>query len=190
VKHPPRVAIPVLMAIFFMLTYLLSCTSTMVKASEQTEQEKLTQLVQAVLSRLDSPLPAVTIAAFKLSHRDFDIAGYLAVVGAESTFGRNTDKNNPGSIKWVNDSNYVWHALATSVSPKGYCRYKSLYDGQRATIRCFYDLGYNDVLKSGDVRRFTLKWFGDKEGADKYTSDVRWFRKKVVSIAAGLGERW
>jgi len=144
--------------------------------------------VKGILADHGSPLPWWTICAFKDTHPAFDIAGYLAVMWAESSLGKTCDyKNNPGSIKGGSVGT-VWRDLRIGVSPAGYNVYRSIYDGQRAAIRLIYDCGYNADLAAEDWWGFANRYYGrGVPGISGYVANLRAAHDLIVKEAREYG---
>ena len=147
--------------------------------------------VKGILADHGSPLPWWTICAFKDTHPAFDIAGYLAVMWAESSLGKTCDyKNNPGSIKGGSVGT-VWRDLRIGVSPAGYNVYRSIYDGQRAAIRLIYDCGYNAMLAAEDWWGFANRYYGaGVPGISRYVANLKAAHDIIVQEAAEWGVVW
>jgi hypothetical protein len=147
--------------------------------------------VKGILADHGSPLPWWTICAFKDTHPAFDIAGYLAVMWAESSLGKTCDyKNNPGSIKGGSVGT-VWRDLRIGVSPAGYNVYRSIYDGQRAAIRLIYDCGYNADLAAEDWWGFANRYYGrGVPGISRYVANLEAAHTMIVKEAREYGTLW
>lgn len=150
-----------------------------------------TAAIRGILAEGRSPLPWWTISAFAASHPDFDIAGYLAVVWAESSLGRGCDyKCNPGSIKGGSVGR-IWRDLRIGVSPAGYNVYCNMYEGQRAAIRLIYDAGYNAHLAAHDWWGFANRYYGRYvPGINGYVANLKAAHARVVKMAAAYGAVW
>ena len=160
--------------------------------------------VEGILSKYRSPLPPWTILAFKESHPDFDIAGYLTVMWCESSLGTTGGSfkyNNPGNIKWggyrAPDDPKVWLRW---MNGKWYCKgqgwygtYPSMYWGQRAAIRLIYDSAheYNTMLADHEWDAFAAVYDGSKvPGIAKYTANLEAAHALLVREAAKYGASW
>ena len=161
-----------------------------------------TTALRSILSEHRSPLPPWTIEAFAALHEDFDVAGYLAVMWAESslgTTGGSARHNNPGNIKFggwrAPDDPKVWLRW---MSGSWYCRgqgtygtYLSMYWGQRAAIRLIYDTGYNAQLAAHDWWGFANRYFGrNVPGISRYVANLRAAHGIIVRKAAAHGAVW
>ena len=146
--------------------------------------------VEGILAAHHSPLPAYTIVAFAEDHPDFDIAGYLSVMWAESSLGCAGRLNNPGSIKGGAVGS-VWRDLRVGANARGYNRYASIYDGQRAAIRLLYDRGYNTQLAAGDWWGFANRYYGrGVPGIGGYVANLKAAHGILVKEAAGYEALW
>jgi hypothetical protein len=162
--------------------------------------------VQKILARYQSPLPWVTPAAFKASHEDFDLGGYLTVAFCESdygTIGRSALFNNPGNIiarpkTWEPWRVWFTWQRGTFVSAgRLFGAYPDAYTGQRALIRLLYDHpnGYNQLLAEHRWVEFATKYWGprteDNAAAfDQYVRDLEAAHRRIVAEAARYGARW
>lgn len=146
--------------------------------------------VKGILEHHGSPLPWWIIVAFKDTHPQFDIAGYLAVMWAESSLGKTCDyKHNPGSIKGGSVGT-VWRDLRIGVSPAGYNVYASMYDGQRAAIRLIW-AHYNADLAAGDWRGFANRYYGvGVAGISRYVANLEAAHALIVKEAEEWGAVW
>ena len=161
-----------------------------------------TVAIQGILQEHHSPLPWWTVAAFKASHSDFDVAGYLAVMEAESSMGRTGGSArycNPGNIKFCGwrapDDPKVWlRWQCGSWYCKGqgyYGRYPTMYWGQRAAIRLIYDAGYNRQLAAHDWDGFSKRYYGTNvKGRSSYIADLRAAHNRIVQEARAYGVAW
>jgi hypothetical protein len=151
------------------------------------------EAIHHVLKELKSPLPGYTISAFKKNNPDFDIAGYLAVVGAESSYGRDMYAQrhfNVGSIKGGSVGK-IWRDLRIGTTPAGYNVYRNFYDGQRAAIRLIYDAGYNKQLRNHDWEGFANRYYGkDVPGKDQYIKNLKIHHDRIVKMAREKGAKW
>ena len=147
--------------------------------------------VRGILQEHGSPLPWWTIVAFKDTHPQFDIAGYLAVMWAESSLATTCDyKHNPGSIRGGSVGT-VWRDLRIGVSPAGYNVYKSIYDGQRAAIRLVWDCGYNAQLAAEDWWGFANRYYGaGVAGISRYVTNLEAAHGMIVKEAREWGVVW
>jgi hypothetical protein len=147
------------------------------------------EAVYGILAAHKSPLPAETILAFKASHPDFDIGGYLAVMWAESSLGTAGRLNNPGSIRGGTIGT-IWRDLRVGVTSRGYNRYGSAYDGQRAAIRLIYDRGYNSTLAAGDFAGFARRYYGSVPGRAAYVRTLIAAHRILMREAAAYSATW
>jgi len=73
-------------------------------AAAQWEKTPDARAIQAIYREAGSPLPWWTVAAFKYTHPDFDVAGYLAIIKMESslkTTGGSARYHNPGNMRFA-----------------------------------------------------------------------------------------
>lgn len=189
-----KYVLPLLAAAF------LTCTISGTAQAEVNPMDPDKLAVEGILSKYRSPLPEWTILAFKQSHPDFDIAGYLTVMFCESslgTTGGSRKYNNPGNIKYVKGSDKIWQTLASGTwwcpGQGRYNRYPDMYTGQRAAIRLIYDskYGYNAKLAAHDWVGFGAIYYGQNvPGLAKYVSNLKAAHKLLVKEAAKYGAVW
>lgn len=180
-----RLIIPLILAALIIAAFFVGP----VKATDPTGLDS--DAIRGILSDARSPLPWWTIVAFKDTHPQFDIAGYLAVMWAESSLGKTCDyKHNPGSIKGGSVGT-VWRDLRVGVSPAGYNIYRTIYDGQRAAIRLIYDCGYNAMLAAEDWWGFSNRYYGaGVPGISRYVANLRAAHALIVKEARNYGVQW
>jgi hypothetical protein len=148
------------------------------------------EAVYGILAKHKSPLPAETIVAFAESHPEFDIAGYLAVMWAESSLGKGCDyKCNPGSIRGGKVGS-LWRDARIGVSRAGYNVYPDIYTGQRAAIRLLWERGYNELLAADNWWGFANRYYGrGVPGIGRYVANLRAAHSIIVREAAQWGAR-
>lgn len=144
-------------------------------------------------STVGSPLSSVayTPVAFWRGHRDFDIAGWLAVVWAETNLARDgfaRRTHNIGCIRGGSPGR-LWRQLRVSATAGGYNVYPSYYVGQRAHIRLIYDLGYNSLLARHDWDTFALRYYGPGYPAS-YVRSLRVAHERINQMARARGLHW
>ena len=152
--------------------------------------------LERYLGSQDSPLPAYTIYWFWRAHPDFDIAGYLTVMAAESSLGTTGGSrryNNPGNLKPSQASN-PWQQLASGTwYSKGqgtYNRYPDMYTGQRAAILLIY-ARYNSALAGHNWSGFARRYYGEGvSGLGSYTSNLAVLHSRILRDAARYGLVW
>jgi hypothetical protein len=176
---------------FILALLLAACLVAFFVPPAQAWTDQDTVALRGILSAHRSPLPPWTVEAFAALHPDFDVAGFLAVMWAESSLGYACDyKQNPGSIKG-GPVGTVWRDLRTGVSPRGYNVYASIYDGQRAAIRLLYDRGYNAVLAAHDWWRFANRYYGaGVAGIGQYVANLKAAHAQLVKEAAQFEVTW
>ena len=157
--------------------------------------------VRGILAAYRSPLPWWTITAFKGSHEEFDIAGYLTVAFCESdygTIGKSKTFNNPGNII-ARPRTYepwrVWWTWQTGTfisAGRAFGVYSDPYTGQRALIRLLYDHpnGYNGLLHEHQWYAFASAYSGPGPGLDAYVADLVAAHARIVKQAAACGLAW
>jgi hypothetical protein len=146
------------------------------------------QAICAIYSAARSPLSPETVAAYKYLHPDFDVAGYLAIITAESGLGTSCDyKCNPGSLKA--SSGTPWGDLGIGRSPRGYAIYGSLYDGQRAAI-LLIATRYNAALSGHDWWSVGRFYGHGVPGYWQWLANVKAAHARYVRIGAGYGCSW
>lgn len=176
----------------FLAAALMTCTISGTAKAEVNTMDPDKLAVEGILSKYRSPLPEWTILAFKQSHEDFDIAGYLTVMWCESSLGTNCGiaTNNPGGIKG-GPVGTVWRDLRVGVGKRGFNLYANMYDGQRAAIRLIYDKGYNAQLAAHDWTGFGNRYYGKGvPGLARYIRNLKAAHKILVAEAAKYGAIW
>jgi len=139
-----------------------------------------------------SPLSSVayTPVCFWRGHRDFDIAGWLAVVWAETNLARDSFARNTRNIGCIRggSAERLWRQLRVGTH-NGYNVYLDWYTGQRAHIRLIYDLGYNDALRRHDWRAFAQRYYGSWY-PESYIRTLQTAHDRIVAMALARGLRW
>jgi hypothetical protein len=156
--------------------------------------------IQGICAAHHSPLPWWTLSAFLESHPDFDVASFLAIMQCESGMGVNCGvaTNNPGGIKFAGWARYdplgfadrpwlLWQSDVAHTSHGDFGIYATMYWGQRAAIRLWYDKGYNAL----DPAEAALRWYGaGVAGSGQYLSNFLTARGRFVKEAHEYGVVW
>lgn len=158
-----------------------------------------TAAIRAIYSMERSPMPWWTVAAFKYAHPDFDVAGFLAILKAESGLGVNCGiaSNNPAGIKfggWAasNPDLAVWHLWMNGYrcnSHGSFGTYSSLYWGQRSAVLLIYQ-HYNEDLATHDWYAVGRYHGRSVSGYGTWARNVRAAHDRYVSMAVSYGATW
>jgi hypothetical protein len=178
--------LPLLAVLIVVVAFLLFVAPALATAPYQDTPDY--RAISAIYSAERSPLSPETVAAYKYLHPEFDVAGFLAILKAESGLGTSCDyKHNPGSIKASSGS--PWGALVIGRSPRGYAIYQSLYDGQRAAI-LLIATRYNRALAAHDWWSVGRYYGHGIEGYWQWMANVRAAHARYVKVGLSLGCAW
>ncbi|MCL5736988.1 MAG: N-acetylmuramidase family protein [Actinobacteria bacterium] len=148
-----------------------------------------------ILAAHGSPLAdlSYTPVAYWRLHRDFDLAGWLAVVAAETSLARDSfaaRTRNIGCIKG-GQVGRPWRDWRVGVTAGGYSIFPDFYTGQRASIRLIMDAGYNDLLRSHQWQAFANRYYGaGVPGIGQYVRNLERFHAAFARDARVRGLAW
>ena len=153
---------------------------------------KTQEVLRDILADRDSPLASVadTPAAFWRGHRGFDIAGWLAVVWAETNLARDSFARRTNNIGCVRGGKVgrPWRDWRVATTASGFNVYESLYMGQRAHIRLI-DARYSGYLRRHQWDAFAAIYWGP-DYPSSYVDTLGTAHDKIVADAAERGLKW
>lgn len=148
--------------------------------------------LREVLAERNSPMDEVAHhpVYFWRSHPDFDIAGWMAVVWAETNLGRDSftrKTNNVGCIRG-GKLGRPWRDWRVGTTSGGFNTYPTLSLGVRASIRLVY-AAYNDDLKHHRWDKFAARYWGPGYPAS-YVETLKKAHALIVSDMRAKGFKW